>query len=291
MIKTSTRLFIVFLVTGVMLFFTGVSNLFRDMKTPVDYATLSSAKLQKGMIVEGSVPMNLGAFEENYTTRNGVKSGSSHYQYIIYAGLGDENEEVYMGLLDNSTALQEQLDAQCDATYDYYEGSNVLPQTVYIKGRVMTMDSETQGYMKEALQYIFDETNVDQYMCNYYIKCENYDSWPGFLISGAIILGIAILILVKSVIGSKTVKTASYTSNDYSGSPSAFAGDNTTNVNMVEDDFDAYMKEKYPESDIENKNEYDINMPEDDDSRYRDPFATDDTSASETTSKTGLRLK
>lgn len=52
-------------------------------KTPVDYASVDVWQLKKGMFVEGDIPYNFGAFEEQYLTVNGVKTSSTGHIYMI----------------------------------------------------------------------------------------------------------------------------------------------------------------------------------------------------------------
>lgn len=187
------RIASVIIILGVVILYVGISDCYHAGKTPAEYDTVKAADIQKGMIIEGDLYMNLGAFQESYTTKNGVKTGSSKYSYMIPIG-----EEEYMGLENNTSAVESELEKQADMTYAYLSGESATePTAVHFKGRVMEMDSETKGYLKDYMIDLgFTETEINDSLIGYYIKCENYDSWLtelgiGFvllLIGGSIIL-------------------------------------------------------------------------------------------------------
>ena len=190
----------ILIIFGAVFAYNGVMDMIRGSKTPADYSTLMEADVQKGMIVEGDLYSNMGAFEENYTTRNGVKTGSSKYNYMIPIG-----ETQYMGLLNNTSELQTALDAQADATYAYLLGETTTqPATVHFKGRVMQMDDETRGYMRDYMVSLgMTQSEAESLILGYYIKCENYDSGLMFFIIGIICLGIGIAVIVVPLVAAR----------------------------------------------------------------------------------------
>lgn len=211
--KGKWRFVFILVVVGVMFTYMGTMDLIRGSKTPADYNVMMEADYDKGMIVEGDLYANLGAFEENYTTRNGVKTGSSRYNYMIPVG-----EKQFMGLLNNTADLETALETQADATFDYWNGdTNEEPLPVHFKGRVMKMSSETKGYLHDymiSMGYTEDEAN--DYILDYYIKCENYDGWLWQLVVGGVSLLIVLIIVLIPVISSRNKKDVMFASSSTS---------------------------------------------------------------------------
>lgn len=202
--KLFTRFKILLAMVGVVLIFMGGQDLYYGSKTPANYNDMLEADFQKGMIVEGDLYANYGAFEENYTTTNGVKTGSSQYNYMIPVG-----EEQYMGLLNDTSSLEALLDEQMEATYAYIWGESASePKPVHFKGRVMAMDSETRGYLKSYMIDIgFTTAEADQLILPYYIKCENYSGGPVTVAIGLVMLIIAgIIVFAPLLLAAKQPK-------------------------------------------------------------------------------------
>lgn len=236
-----SRLAGVILVFGAILVWMSVSDAINASKTPVDYSTVKESEIEKGMIIEGDLNFNYGAFEESYTTTNGVKTGSSKYTYMIPIG-----ETKYMGLKNTTTDMQEQLENQANKTFSYMLGESTSePDTIHILGCVKKMDSETKGYLREyMLDMGFTSSEVDQYILDYYIQCENYDNWGAplmvgivlLLIGGAIVLGPILIARKQSTYsGGGTVVQNSFENGTYTmDSTSAFQteSDNTVYENQ-----------------------------------------------------------
>lgn len=207
----------VFIVIGAIAMVMGLIDLSRSLKTPVDFNTLSADKIEKGMIIEGDLHMNLGAYVENYTTTNGVKTGSSKYAYII--SVGGEETEHYMGLLESSSSDREEFESQCDESYAYFNGlRESMPRTIHFKGRVVSMGKEEQEYMQEALSYIFSDYDADSIpYIPYVIEIENYDNWYVSVILGVVFLGIGLIfLLIQFLLAKKTTTVIEpiYTAGD-----------------------------------------------------------------------------
>lgn len=189
-----SRIAWIVIVFGAVLGYMGVSDCYYNSKTPVDYATVKESDITKGIIVEGDLFSNLGAFQESYTTTNGVKTGNSKYSYMIPIG-----DKQYMGLENNTSDMQSALERQADMTYNYLSGnSTTQPDAVHFKGRVRKMSNETKGYMKSYMtDFGFTQSEVDEYLLDYYIQCETYDGWGTELAIALVLLliGGAILLL------------------------------------------------------------------------------------------------
>ncbi len=207
-------------VVGVMFTYTGTMDLIRGSKTPADYNSMMEADYNKGMIVEGDLYANLGAFEENYTTINEVKTGSSCYNYMIPVG-----KKQFMGLLNNTPDMEAALETQADATFDYWNGdTNEEPLPVHFKGRVMKMSSRTKGYLHDYMISMgYTENEVNDYILDYYIKCENYDGWLWQLVVGEVSLLILLAIVLILMISSRSKKDVKSANSSISQINAAFA--------------------------------------------------------------------
>ena len=240
-----SRLKLILVVAGVVFIFMGGRDIYYQSKTPANYNELLEADYEKGMIVEGNLYANYGAFEENYTTTNGIKTGSSKYNYMIPVG-----EEKYMGLLNDTSTLETLLDDQMESTYAYIWGESTSePDPVYFKGRVLAMDSETKGYLKSYMIDIgFTAEEAEQYILPYYIKCENYEGGVAWLIVGIIILLIGgIIIFAPVIIAAKQPKTV--------------ASDVNVGGTIIEDDFGVVNEEENSNDSFKSAfNEMETNM-------------------------------
>lgn len=190
------KLKMVLIMFGVIFVFLGLRDVYYNSQSPSNYNEMQESDFQKGMIVEGDLYGNLGSFEENYTTRNGVKTSNSQYNYMIPVG-----ETQYMGLLNDTSSMETELDNQADITFDYMLGeSDTEPKPVHFKGRVVKMSDETKGYMRDYMVYLgFAEDEVDSYILPYYIKCENYENGISFALVGLVCLVIGLLLVIIPV--------------------------------------------------------------------------------------------
>lgn len=166
-------------------------------KTPVDLNTIADNEIEAGLIVEGEIYGNYGAYEESYSTNNGVKNSSStEWYYIIPVA-----DESYMGIAVNVKARGTEFEKQADQTYDYLTGaSNNYPMSLHVKGKINKMDDEDYALYKEALVSMgFTSAEISQYCKPYYIKSVNYDKYPILIILGAVmtVVGVALIILLR----------------------------------------------------------------------------------------------
>lgn len=103
-----SRLLLVLLVFGIMFTGFGVTGIIDNNKPVIPYESLTEAQLKHGAVVSGSINSNLGAIAEEYSTRNGIKSGSSSYYYAILVG------SKVMAFKTSSATTKSQLDTQAD---------------------------------------------------------------------------------------------------------------------------------------------------------------------------------
>ncbi len=250
------RLFGVLFVVGVILICTGATDTARGHKTPVDFAVLKAEEVKKNLIVEGDLYVNLGPFAENYTTRNGVKTGNSRYTYLIPVG-----DAEYMGFLNNTVDMQDQLDTQTADSFDYMSGGG-MPSAVHFKGRVIGMDSETKGYMHDYMADMgFTEDEIAKTALSYYIQCEDYSSGPTMLIIGLILAFISAAVVLVPIISAYRQPKAQNVVG--AGNPQNSAANDTLpvfengDVDSQESNSDTRSPFDFPEMDAENQKQMD----------------------------------
>lgn len=225
------RFLVLLFIVGAVLTYIGAMDLIRGSKTPVNFDSLLASDVQKGMIVEGDLYANLGAFMESYTTTNGVKTGSSNYTYLIPIG-----SEEYMGLYSGNSSMQEELDAQTDATFNYLTGiTSTDPVSVHFKGRVIGMDSKEKGYMHDyMIDMGFTESEITDYTINYYIKCENYDGGLIEMGIGIVCLLIGAAIILVPMLSARKAQDVMFAQESSS-----------VGTSPLNDDFDSFQSENY----------------------------------------------
>lgn len=190
-----TRLKIVLILIGVALLAFGIYNAVMAHKTPYNLNALGDKEIKPGMLVEGEIYGNFGAYEESYSTNYGVKQKSTVlWYYIIPVG-----EESYMGIAVNANTMGAKYDRQTDQTYAYYfeESTNIPPETISVKGTISKMDSEDEQYYKTALKELgFTDSEILKYGLPYYISYGNYDHWLVMCLAGAGILALGVILII-----------------------------------------------------------------------------------------------
>ncbi len=179
------RLSIVLIVGGLVFSILSGIDIIDNLKTPVNYQTMTIEDVKEGVMVEGNLFSNYGSYEEEYSTKNGVRTGSSRYYYMI-----DVGDQEYMGLYTGIKDLIAQLDRQTDETYDYLNGeTEELPQPVHFKGKICKMTSEDEGYFNSMLREMgYTATEADMYGLKYYIEVISYEHQPVALAIGIVML-------------------------------------------------------------------------------------------------------
>lgn len=190
--RSISRIIWIAIILGGLFLYDGVTDTIDSRKTPVNFNELKETDIQKGMIVEGDLLCNYGCFEEEYRTTYGIKTGDSNYTYLIPIG------EKYMGLKNQTTEQQNALDSQADSTINMLIGeSSVQPAVFHFKGRIVAMNSEDQGYMKDYLISMgYTEATVNQYMLNYRIECVDFGGGMGEIAIGLLLLVVGLVVLL-----------------------------------------------------------------------------------------------
>lgn len=212
------RFLFTFGIFGAVFAYLGGSDLIDSRKPRYDINELMEADFKSGMIVEGELYSNLGAFEESYTTTNGIKTGSSKYCYMIPVG-----EKKYAGYQAVYSTDIANLDTQADETYSLLVGESTKePQSVHILGKVTKMSQKTRGFLRSyMLDLGFTEQEVDSYILDYYIEQNNFSNALDFFLIGIVMLAIVIFIVVITYVKSKKeeqiVMTSEYTAGSNMG--------------------------------------------------------------------------
>lgn len=132
---------------GIMLILMSIVDLIDNVKKPLAFEELKVSQLKKGKIVEGEVPVNFGCFEESYRTRNGIKTTSSKYYYVVLV----EGKAIALKCNDSTSSA---LSKQANAYLNYSDGDETAIAGVPIKGKIKGMNRKTKKYLKE---YLYDE--------------------------------------------------------------------------------------------------------------------------------------
>lgn len=142
---------ILVVIIGIVCAVMGIGGIVDNRKTPVAFEDLKVSQLKPGMIVDGNISFNLGAFEESYETKYGIKTGSSQYYYAVMV----EDKVMAVQTVEGGT-ISNSLEKQSEDFLSYAEGEDddlSLSSGIAIKGKVKKMDSETKGYLKDYLTY------------------------------------------------------------------------------------------------------------------------------------------
>ncbi|MCM1494888.1 MAG: hypothetical protein NC089_03725 [Bacteroides sp.] len=203
--NVSFSLMIFSFIFGAVFVYMSLGDGIRSNKTPVDFNTLTPESLESGLIVEGELPCNYGAFMEEYTTNYGIKTGSSTYTYLIPIG-----DSQFMAVKPHGDELGTSLEQQAEATLTYLlNGSSAQPNSVHIKGQIKALNNESLGYMRDYLVSMgYSQSQASAYSCAYYINCESYDRWWIGLIIGLAFIALSIGLLLRTLKLKKTSVTA-----------------------------------------------------------------------------------
>lgn len=192
------------IIIGIVCVVMGVGGIIDNRKTPVAFEDLKVSQLKPGMIVDGNISFNLGAFEESYDTKYGIKTGSSQYYYAVMV----EDKVMAVETVEGGT-VSNALEKQSEDFWSYAEGEGddlSLSSGIAIKGKVKKMDSETQDYLKDYLSYggeMFFEISP------YVIDIGVMDMTSSMVVTGIGVLCIIIPLLIM-LAGMKAASRNSY---------------------------------------------------------------------------------
>lgn len=165
---------LVLLGVGIALIVITAGEMLDYSKKGTDYSTLEWFDFHEGMMVEGDLPMNYGAYEEIIDQDNNNSVG----QFFLI----DSGTARLMGLYTPVKSLISSLEEQYDQWQSDYD---ITP--VHFKGKVTEMDDEDRRFIR---QYLINEgftaEEADDYVIDLYIKCVDTDSHPVLLIIGIV---------------------------------------------------------------------------------------------------------
>lgn len=183
---------ITLLVIGIVLTVMMGGSLIDNAKTPEDYSTMSMSDFKEGMMVEGDLLFNYGSYVEMTKEKDNGSKSTVGYYYLIDAG-----EEGFMGLYTNISDMIKKLESQADDTWSYLNGeTDDLPSTVHFKGKVLKMDQEDVGFMKDQMESLgYSGSEIDNVSLYYYINVTDTSSHPVFLAVGIALDVIGLLLI------------------------------------------------------------------------------------------------
>lgn len=180
-----------FLILGIVFIVMIGAEMMDYSKKGEEYSTLTMADYKEGMMVEGELPYNFGAYERIYDDDDKKSVG---YFYLI-----DADEYGFMGLYTPRKDLISQLDEQSDMVdAASTEADYALVQPVAFKGKVTKMDDEDEKFFRQCLSsYGYTDEFIDEYCPLMYIKCVDTKSHPVLLIAGivATVAGLVFILL------------------------------------------------------------------------------------------------
>ena len=155
-----------------------------NAKTPSDYSTLQMEDFKNGMIIEGYLPYNYGAYE---FIQSESDSGNTTYDGEYF--LIDAGDEGFMGLYTPDNNLMSQLEKQSDDFYNYVNlVSDEYPESIYFKGKVRRMDSEDVSiYHSFMTSWGYTQEEIDETCLELYIEVKDISSSPALLAIGSVV--------------------------------------------------------------------------------------------------------
>lgn len=267
--RFKSRVLWVIVLIGVFLFVDGINNMIDSKKTPIDFATMTEADFKNGVIVEGDIDYNFGAFEEEYRTTYGIKTGESDYVYMV-----PFQDNKFIGVKSFTSEQQEQLDLQTDQTYNVVAGtSSDNPSPVHFKGRIATMGTEEKGYLKDYMISMgYTQSEIDNSMLGYRIELVSFSGGLGMIALGGGLILIGLIVVIVPMIQNKRKQDML---NNMPISPRTYKDESTSYTSpetikmpsgVIEDDFPTFDE---PEN----------------------TYAKPETAATQETPKSGLSLK
>jgi len=146
-------------VTGIVLTFSGVSNLIKMSGDIKDFNYDSMQDIKKGDVVQGYVTCVLDTYASTTTveTKYGIETNSyTSAEYFVLQLLNDEdwNDDMYITIVAKDKADRDLLYDICEATWEYYDGNeNVTFPEMGIIAKVTELDSEYEDFFVEWFMY------------------------------------------------------------------------------------------------------------------------------------------
>lgn len=224
-----TIVLIALFVVGIVLTFSGVSNLIKMSGNIKDFNYDSMQDIKKGDIVQGYVLNIDGAYA--YTTTTNTKYGveinsyiSDEYFLMPLVNDTDLAKDLFITIIASKKADRDLLYDISDATWEYYEGNvDVTFPEMGIVAKVDKLDAEYEGYLIECLleaEYYSNASEARSHIIPYTLTIYNPSSAYTSLGIGLVIIVVYVvigLILYNKYKASKTPSFAQETaaSNDF----------------------------------------------------------------------------
>ena len=216
-------------VVGIVLTFTGVSNLIKMSGNIKDFNYDSIQDIKKGDIVQGYVLNIDGCYA--YTTTTNTKYGietssytSDEYFLMPLVNETDFEKDLFITIIAQKKADRDLLYDISDATWEYYEGNvDVTFPEMGIVAKVDKLDAEYEGYLIEALldaEYYSNASEARSHVIPYTLTIYNPSSAYTSLGIGLVIIVLYVVVGLILYSKYKASKTPSFTqetaaSNDF----------------------------------------------------------------------------
>lgn len=178
---------LILLILGIVMIFFTAGEMIDYSQKGEDYSSLEWFDFHEGMMVEGDLAINYGAYEEIIDEDDNKSVGQF---FMIESGT-----QRLMGLYTPVKSLISSLEEQYDQWQSDYD---ITP--VHFKGKVTEMDDEDREFIRQYLiNDGFTDDEVDDYIVDLYIKCVDTDSHPVMLIISIVAAAAGIVFLLMFV--------------------------------------------------------------------------------------------
>ncbi|MDO5155407.1 MAG: hypothetical protein Q4D51_05530 [Eubacteriales bacterium] len=174
----------------------GLNAISVSKEVPNSYENvLKTGFMNQGDIVEGDLNNNFGAFEEEYHTTYGFKTGESDYTYVV------EFNNKYIGVKATTKDFIQKMEEQANQTIDFVtKKSSVAPGIVHFKGRIVSMGNDEIEHERAYLVSMgYSEQQAKQLIYPFMIECADFADGKNSLGIGIACFVLALLIVIPTV--------------------------------------------------------------------------------------------
>ena len=175
------------IIVGVIILIVGFVYRADSLKTPIDYNTATVSDIQKGNILQGHINFNFGCYEEEYSTKFGIRVSEKMLYYAIPIG-----ENTFMGYKIHERKA-DPFDEMTDNTAMYLTTGNekYVSEPIYFQGKVCKMSKQDVEIFREYFEQAgYTTEQMDEYLIPYYIvpSVHNETSAVIFLVIGTLVI-------------------------------------------------------------------------------------------------------
>ncbi len=175
---------------GVVIICMNIAQMIENNQPHTSYSELTSTNIKEGMLIEGDLPFNYGAYA--------AQGGEINNKYYLI----ETSDGYAMSLLCTNTDILVQLEKQSDDYIDYLNGKiEAAPEAVKIRGKVKNMDTEDKKLITKCLQQSFG-FSLDEVTDNtkfYIIEVGNTEISPVVIVIGALMAVGGIVMLLVAI--------------------------------------------------------------------------------------------